>query len=258
MKPLSHDVDAVMIDLDGVVYEGDALLEGAEAAVRALRAQGLKLLFLTNNSARNAREIAEKLGRLGLAASPAEVLSTCDFAPVALRDAGLGLREGVFVVGSPSLRAGLDAAGLRRCEGPEAELVLVAMDTTFCYQTLDAALQPLRRGAHLWACNLDGAFPAGPGRWAPGCGALVGALTAASGRAVDRVLGKPSPAYGEAALARLAVPPHRAVMLGDTWAADIVMAQSLGITPVLIAPRSAHPEVASSPSLAHWVSSQLR
>ena len=48
------DPDAVLLDLDGVLYVEDEPMAGAREAVAALRERGLALRFVTNTTARRA------------------------------------------------------------------------------------------------------------------------------------------------------------------------------------------------------------
>ena len=53
-------------DMDGVIYHGNLLLDGAAQFVHWLEENQKKYIFLTNSSERSPRELQEKLGRLGL------------------------------------------------------------------------------------------------------------------------------------------------------------------------------------------------
>lgn len=53
-------------DMDGVIYHGDRLLPGTVEFVDWLKAEKKSFLFLTNSSERTARELREKLLRLGV------------------------------------------------------------------------------------------------------------------------------------------------------------------------------------------------
>ena len=55
-----------LIDMDGVVYRGDAMIAGADEFVARLRRLGLPFRFLTNNSQRTRRDMAAKVARLGI------------------------------------------------------------------------------------------------------------------------------------------------------------------------------------------------
>ncbi len=52
-----------LIDMDGVIYRGNEMIQGAVEFVAALRARKIPFLFLTNNSQRTRRDMAIKLRR---------------------------------------------------------------------------------------------------------------------------------------------------------------------------------------------------
>ena len=55
----------VLIDHDGVIWEGDQVVRGAPETVDWLNAQEIPHLFVTNTTSRPVRLIADKLARLG-------------------------------------------------------------------------------------------------------------------------------------------------------------------------------------------------
>src|SRR5262249_24946149 len=55
-----------LIDMDGVLFPGSPLIPVADTFLRALRAEELPFLFLTNNSQRTRRDVAAKLMRQGI------------------------------------------------------------------------------------------------------------------------------------------------------------------------------------------------
>ncbi|MEK7765747.1 MAG: hypothetical protein AAB368_05870, partial [bacterium] len=66
---------ALLLDLDGVVYLGPRLLPGVARAIRALRARGLKVLFVTNNGNRSRAGFAHKLTRMGVPCATRELMN---------------------------------------------------------------------------------------------------------------------------------------------------------------------------------------
>src|SRR5260370_35396200 len=63
-----------LIDLDGVIYRGNALLPGAREFVEWLQEHNKKFLFLTNNSFASEMQVLEKLERLGIATDETHLL----------------------------------------------------------------------------------------------------------------------------------------------------------------------------------------
>src|SRR5512143_115099 len=100
---------AFIFDLDGCVYNGETLLSGVDTVLDALRRTGRRVLFLTNNSRQAADELLGKLWRLGIAATPEEILSGAEVAGSVVR--ALYGPSRVLAVGSPRLLALLAAAG---------------------------------------------------------------------------------------------------------------------------------------------------
>src|SRR5690242_6496840 len=81
---MQHDAEqdalaeGYIFDLDGTIYLGSDLLPGALHTVRALRAQGRKVLFLSNNPTREIDAYLTKLNGLGLEVTADEVLTTVE------------------------------------------------------------------------------------------------------------------------------------------------------------------------------------
>src|SRR5690554_3738499 len=61
-----QDKRGYICDMDGVIYHGNRLLDGAKEFVQWLHDNDKKFLFLTNSSERSPRELQEKLARMGL------------------------------------------------------------------------------------------------------------------------------------------------------------------------------------------------
>ena len=60
------DKKGYICDMDGVIYHGDRLVEGAKEFVDWLKENDKKFLFLTNSSAKSPMELKQKLSRMGI------------------------------------------------------------------------------------------------------------------------------------------------------------------------------------------------
>ena len=67
-------IEAVFLDLDGTIYLGGELIEGASEFLDRLEERGMKRFFLSNNSSRSVPQYLEKLDLLGIPAKEEEVL----------------------------------------------------------------------------------------------------------------------------------------------------------------------------------------
>jgi len=221
-----------LLDLDGTVYRGEALIPGADGAIAALRAAGRRVAFLSNKPLATRGHYAAKLSRLGVPARPDEVVTSS--LVLARHLATLDPGAPVFVIGEPPLVAELAAHGFEVRGDHRVRWVVIAFDRTFDYAKLDTALQAVRRsGARLIATNPDRTCPTEDGE-IPDCAGMTAAVEAVTGRTVEVVVGKPSPIILEVALATLGVPAADAAIVGDRIETDIVMGKRLGLATVLV------------------------
>jgi NagD protein len=218
-----------LIDMDGVIYRGSRLIEGADRFIRQLRADGIPFLFLTNNSQRTRRDVATKLGRLGIDASEEDVF-TCAMATARFL-AAQKPHGTAFVIGEGGLLNALHSNGYSIVD-KDPDYVVVGEGRTLNFEMAEAALEMVLGGAKLIATNLDPNCPTQSGM-RPGCGAIVALLEAASGIKAFSV-GKPSPVMLRAARKELALSSEQTIVIGDTIETDILGGVQLGYKTVLV------------------------
>lgn len=214
--------DVVCCDLDGVIWRGDDPIAGAADGIAALRAGGLRVVFVTNNSSGTRAEYAAKLAACGVPATAGDVLSS---AMAAARLLAVDLAPGsqVLACAGPGVREALAGVGLVAVESAPADAVVVGWHRDFDFDRLARASDAVRRGARFVATNLDPTYPSANGVL-PGNGALVAAVATAAGREPE-VAGKPS-----APMTALVVDAcgTRGVMVGDRPSTDGALAAALG------------------------------
>ena len=71
----SSTVKGVLFDLDGVLYVGDQVINGASETLRALRDRQVPYRFITNTSTRSASDVADKLASMGFNIAGQEIFS---------------------------------------------------------------------------------------------------------------------------------------------------------------------------------------
>ncbi len=67
-------IDAVFLDLDGTIYLGNNLIEGALEFLDRCDERGVKRYFLSNNSSRSVKQYVKKLHAFGIPAVEDDVL----------------------------------------------------------------------------------------------------------------------------------------------------------------------------------------
>jgi NagD protein len=220
-----------LLDLDGTVYLGEALIPGAAETIAALRADGRRVAFLSNKPLQTRAEYAAKLTRLGVPADAEDVINSS--LVLARHLATLDAGAPVFVIGEPPLIAELRAHGFEVRADHRVRWVVIAFDRTFDYAKLNTALQAVRQGARLIATNPDRTCPTADGE-IPDCAGMTAAVEAVTAARVEIVVGKPSPIILDVALARLGVPAAESVIVGDRIETDIVMGKQRGLATVLV------------------------
>lgn len=229
---MSDAYDGAIVDLDGTVYLGDRLIPGADRAVESLRGNGIAVLFVTNKAVERRAAYREKLGELGVPTSEGEIMTSGGMTAAYL--ARHHADDPVLVVGEDPLRQELSERGLRLADDPdEATVLLASMDRGFDYERLTAALHAMDGDTTFLATNPDRTCPTANGE-IPDCGAMVGAIEGATGRELDRVIGKPSVTAIDAAVAALDVEADRCLVIGDRLETDVRMGNRAGMTTVLV------------------------
>lgn len=227
----------LLLDMDGVIYRGSELIEGAAVFVRSLIEHDVPFRFLTNNSQRTRRDVATKLRRLGLPVEDQHIY-TCSMATARFlsRQTPGGT---AYCIGEGGLMTALHHNGFSIVD-KDPDYVVVGEGRTLSFEQIETALRMILAGARLVATNLDPNCPTDKGM-RPGCGATVAMLETASGVKAFSV-GKPSPWMLSDACADLGLPPERVVMVGDTMTTDILGAVQLGLHSVLVLTGCTRPE----------------
>jgi 4-nitrophenyl phosphatase len=219
-EPTSAPV--VCCDLDGVIWSGDEVIPGSADAVTQLRAAGLRVGFVSNNSSHPVGDVVAKLERFGIPAGADDVVTSA-LAAAAMLAASLPRQARVLACAGPGVVEALTDAGLVAVDAPPADAVVVGFHRTFDFDELDRSSRAVRDGARFVATNLDATYPV-PGGLQPGSGAIAAAVATASGHEPE-VAGKPEAPM--VALVQRRFGAH-GVVVGDRPSTDGALAAALG------------------------------
>ncbi|HEX5449785.1 MAG TPA: TIGR01458 family HAD-type hydrolase [Gaiellaceae bacterium] len=221
---------AILLDVDGVLHVSGEPIAGASAAVKRLRADGHRLRFVTNSTTRSRSQLAEQLRAMGIEVEDEELQTTGGVAV----DQLAGKRVLALVMsGVLEDLAGLQLVGMNvdavllggADEGDETGRV-------FSYLNLNRAFHELEAGADLYCLHKNRWWQTSDGPRLD-AGAFVAGLEYASDTEA-KVLGKPSAAYYNAALAALDADAELTWMVGDDLEGDVVGASNHGIHTILV------------------------
>lgn len=213
-----------LIDLDGTMYNGTAVIDGAVDFIDRLNKESIPYVFLTNNATKTQEGAAQKLLDMGFDIQP-ETLYTSAMATAAyLGEMDPGAT--VYVIGSDGLKEMLEDVGLTLTE-EDAEYVVMGLDPELNYEKLSKGTLMINDGAKFIATNPDKKFPTEKG-FVPGNGSLVSVLVSATG-VEPVVIGKPEGIILESAVAALDLPKEEVLMVGDNYDTDILTGINGGV-----------------------------
>ena len=218
-------ISGALLDLAGVVYDGDHALPGAVSALGRLREAGLSLRFVTNTTRMPKRKVLGRLAKLGLDIEDSELFTPGEAARnwLAANDCSPSLLV------HPNLVEEFAGEGGR----PHRAVIIGDAGEDFDFARLNHAFRELIGGAPFIALAKNRSFKDDDGALSLDAGAFVTALEFATGREA-LVLGKPSPAFFQAALASMNCAPESAVMVGDDAESDIAGALDAGLAAAVL------------------------
>ncbi|MFC7402101.1 HAD-IIA family hydrolase [Citricoccus sp. GCM10030269] len=237
--------DALLCDLDGVVYAGAEAIDEAVPSLVELGRRGVPVAYVTNNASRSPEAVADHLSGFGLPVSGEQVFGAAAAGVALLSESlaeSLSASESaatrpdspasVLVVGSAYLRDLVTQAGHQvvdtAADRPDA--VIQGFDPSVSWTDLAQASYAIRGGAQWIATNADLTIPRAEGI-APGNGALVEAVSQATGTR-PRVAGKPGPVLFE--LAVRAFNAESPLVVGDRLDTDILGGNRAGFDTALV------------------------
>jgi HAD superfamily hydrolase (TIGR01450 family) len=229
----------VLVDLDGCLWTGGALLPGARELFQEFAGRSA---IVSNDSTHTPRQLADRLAPQGIRLAESHV---CLAGALAIESAARrwpGART--MVLGTAAMRDEARAKGLK-LDDVDPQLIVLLRDLDLTFDRLQNAARAAARGVPVIAANPDLTHPGSEGEINLETGSLLAALRTAAPGADVTVIGKPASGLFVAALERLGIEARDAVMIGDSPETDIAGASAAGIAGVLI---GSHPG-AVAPSL---------
>lgn len=230
---MKDSIRGFIFDLDGTVYLSDRALPGAVETIAAIRARGLSVVFISNKPLEPGSVYAAKLTKLGIPATPDDVITSGRVMSHWLAHHVPTAR--VFVIGEPPLLEEIRQAGIELSQDPaQIDYVVAAFDRTFDYRKWNIAFQAIKfHGAHLVATNADRSCPIDGGE-IPDCAGIIAALEATTQKKCELVAGKPSPLIIQTGVERMGVAAHECLVVGDRLETDMVMGHAAGAKTALV------------------------
>ena len=219
-----------IIDMDGVLVQGNKLIPGADLFINRLREQERKFLLLTNNPVYTPRDLAHRLQAIGLQIEEDQIfssaLATASFLHQQRPDGK------AFVLGESGLTEAVHDIGYVITD-VMPDYVVLGETLAYDFQMIKKAIRLIHdSGARFIATNPDASGPSENGL-VPACGAMAALIEKATGVAPFFV-GKPNALMMRTALNYLNVHSENTIMVGDRMDTDIVAGVTSGMETILV------------------------
>lgn len=237
-----QNIRGVLCDLDGVLYVGEQAIEGAVEAIHTLQERQIPHRYVTNTTTQSREALSQKLQRLGFPIKADEILSAPAAACVYLRQRQA--RACYFAV-SEAIRDEFN-------EFPSVDtapdvVVIGDIGRAWNYDLMNHLFQMIMDGAELVAMHKGKYWQTSEGLRVD-IGAFIAGLEYVTGTTATLV-GKPSPAFFQAAAHELGCPTDDIVMIGDDIESDVGGAQQSGIRGILVKTGKYREEVEAASSV---------
>ena len=222
-------IAAVFLDLDGTIYLGDGLIEGASQFLDRLEQHGIRRFFLSNNSSKSVSQYLEKLRGMGIVATEGEILLSTHDLISWLSNEGV---VDTFLVGTEGMREMLESSGFSTASD-NPEYVVLGYDTEINYDKLATTSIHLHNGVPMVASHPDMVCPS-PDGGLPDTGAYMALFEATTGVGPKHVCGKPNKGMILHKIKEIGIQPSNCAMVGDRLYTDMEMADRAGVHGILV------------------------
>ncbi|MBP2026607.1 HAD superfamily hydrolase (TIGR01457 family) [Acetoanaerobium pronyense] len=222
-----------LLDMDGTIFLGNELIEGAVDFLRAIKKSGRRYIFLTNNSSKSKSIYVEKLRNLGIDADKEEIFTSGEATTRYLKRQHKGAK--VYLLGTPALEEEFISEGFEviKERGQDIDFVVLGFDTTLTYEKLWGACEYISKGVEYIATHPDFNCPLPQGAFMPDAGAMAALIEASTGKK-PKVIGKPNKEVVESISDKYGLDKSTMVMVGDRLYTDVQTGINAGITSVVV------------------------
>lgn len=219
------DIQAILFDLDGVLYISDRTIDSAAQTVTELSQFGYRIAGVTNTTTQSKRAIGEKLQSMSIA-----IPETTIYTPAALAGRIIGNKSAVLFI-RDALRE--DFEGLKEdAEHPDFVVMGDIGGEGYPPETLRTIFELVMNGAEVLALHKN-RFWQKPDGLHLDLGVFIAAIEYATGKEAT-ILGKPSTDFFHGICKALDVLPEQTLMVGDDIESDIGGAHQAGLKTVLV------------------------
>ena len=199
-----ENIKCYLLDMDGTIYLGNELIDGAKEFLEKLKEKNIRYIFLTNNSSKNKDKYVEKLNNLGIEAHREDIFSSGEATTIYLSKKKKGAK--VFLLGTKDLEDEFKKVGFELVKERNKNIDFVVLG---------------------FNCPLEN------GKFMPDAGAMMAFIKASTGKE-PTVIGKPNKHIIDAIIEKYNLKKSELAMVGDRLYTDIRTGIDNGLTSILV------------------------
>ena len=227
------EIKLYLFDMDGTLYLGDKLFNFTTTLLKAIRENGGKYMFMTNNSSKSVKDYIKKLKKLGIDSEYDDFITSSQATAYYLEKHHRNAR--LYVCGTESLKDELRSKGFEVTEElDKVDCIVMGFDTELTFKKLHDVSKLLltRKDIPYIATNPDYVCPTEFGS-VPDCGSVCDMLYNVSGRR-PLVIGKPEALMPVLAMEKTGYKKEETAVIGDRIYTDIKSGINAGAVTILV------------------------
>ena len=222
------DKEVFFIDLDGTIYIGNKIIDGALNFINQLYKKGKLHFFISNNSSKSKEDYMKKLKNYGINITKKEIILSNDGLIDFLKNNKI---KDVFVIGTKSFKKEIESQGIEP-NSKYPEFVVLGYDTELTYKKLVDGIYYVNKGINYIATHCDIVCPTENGP-IPDVGTLIETFRLTTKKEPFKIFGKPNKEMIEFKIKELKVDVNKVAIIGDRLYTDGILARNVGAIYIL-------------------------
>ena len=231
IKEIIKKTKCLVLDMDGTIYLDSTPIGDMINTLKICREKGIKIYYFTNNSSKNHTEYIKKLKDIGFY-DEKDTVYTSAMATISYINSTYPGKK-VYILATEEVKKSFIDGGVNIVDD-NADIVLIAYDTTLTFEKLKKANEMLVRGAIYIATHPDIVCPTKDISM-PDVGSFIKLLEASTfGRLPDAIIGKPNSIAGNEIIRATGLKADQITMVGDRLYTDIMFGINSGFNTILV------------------------
>jgi len=215
-------IKGILLDIGGVLYEGNTPINGAIETLKILRKK-YKIRFLSNTSRISPEKLYEKLIKMGFEINENEIFTALKAVKMFLQNE----QANAYIIATDEAKE-----YFKNLKGEIKYVLICDAYKNFNYENLNNGFRYLENGAGFIATNKNRYFKDSDGL-SLDAGGFVKCLEFASEKEA-KILGKPNCEFFSLAIKDMGLKKEDVIMIGDDIISDIIGAKTCWLKTVLV------------------------